>query len=70
MLWLLLKFCRESILNIYTEFEYLPFNGIEGKPSGLIYLKLSNEDFIVRSQIAHHTIGYGVKLLHTSVAVD
>ena len=36
MLWLLLKFCRQSILNICTEFEYLLFNGIEEKPSGLI----------------------------------
>ena len=73
MLWLLPKFRRQSILKIYCEFQYLLFNGIEGKPSkpsGLIYLKLSNEDFIVRSQIVHHTIGYGVKLLHTCVAVD
>ena len=44
---------------------------MEAKGSRLVsYLKLRKEDFIVRRKIVHYTIGYGVKQLHTSVAVD
>ena len=36
VLWLLPKFCRESILNIFSDFRCLLFSRNEGQPSRLI----------------------------------